>query len=121
VRSTVANTQRAELAPIPRFGDDSQFVAHAIDARPRLARSTPIGADAPERRGFSIFTGFVTTERERPNVCVRVLLRQAGTTVDEVLKAGGTVPRVSEPADAGAVTARDAAAGAGRGVVKGLD
>jgi hypothetical protein len=38
------------------------------------------------------------------------------TIVDELLDAARTVPPVSDPVDAGAVTSGDAAAGAGRGV-----
>jgi len=39
------------------------------------------------------------------------------TIVGELLDAASTVPPASEPADAGAVTSGDVAAGAGRGVV----
>jgi hypothetical protein len=115
-----ANTQRAEPAQPPYSGEATPFIACAGAERPRLlARDTAIGGDAPERR-FWIFAAFVTEGHEPPNACVGVSQWQAGTTVDEVLTAAGTLLRDAEPAGGDAVTTGDVAAGAGRGVAGAL-
>jgi len=76
-----------------------------------LARDITSGANAPERRPFWIFTGFVTEGHEPPNTCVGASQWQAATTVDEVLTADGTMLRAADAAGGYAVTPGDVAAG----------
>ena len=127
-RPTPVDTQRAEPAQPPYVREGAAFIPFAGAETPRLparsqrllARDSAIAEDAPERRRFWIFTGFVTEGDGPPSACFVVSQWQAAAAVDEVLTASCNMLRGADPAGGDAVTPGDVAAGASRGVPGGV-